>query len=72
MREMGLVKLDDPNLPVPFCKDAALPLVKAFQQEIGDLAHVFLATVAAGEVTLATLDLLAPIKPSKINPGSPE
>lgn len=72
MREMGLVKMDDPNLPVPFCKDAALPLVDAFQQAIGDLADVFLETVAAGEVTLFTLDRLAPIKPTNINPGSPE
>lgn len=72
MREMGLIKLDDPDLPVPFCKDAALPLAESFQQAIGDLADVFLAAVEAGEVTLTTLDRLAPIKPSKIEHGSAE
>jgi hypothetical protein len=72
MREMGLVKLDDPEIPVPFCTDAALPLAEGFQQSIGGLADVFLATVEAGEVTLATLDQLAPIKPSNIGPGSTE
>ncbi|WP_022698116.1 hypothetical protein [Euryhalocaulis caribicus] len=72
MREMGLVKTDDRNLLVPFCKDAALALADAFQQAIGDLAEVFLETVAAGKVTLATLDRLAPMKPSKINSGSSE
>lgn len=72
MRDMGLVKLDVPNSPVPFCKEAALPLADAFQQAIGDLADVFLVTVTAGEVTLATLDRPAPNKPSDINPRSPE
>ena len=72
MREMGLVKMGDPGLPVPFCKEAALPLAEAYRQVIGNLADVFLETVAAGEVTLSTLDRLAPIKPSKLTPEGPE
>ncbi|OAP35839.1 hypothetical protein AU381_16795 [Sinorhizobium glycinis] len=72
MREMGLVKLDDPDLIVPFCKDSALPLASSFQDALGDLAGEFLAAVGAGKVSLDLLDRLACIKPSKIQIGSPE
>ena len=66
MREMGLVRLDDPDLPIPFCKDAALPLARGFQDALGDMVTDFLAAVDASQVSLTTLDRLALIKPSGI------
>ncbi|MBN8830698.1 MAG: hypothetical protein J0G94_08745, partial [Sphingomonadales bacterium] len=67
-----MVKLDDPDLPVPFCKDAALPLAGGFLDALGSLANDFLATVEDGKVSLSKLDRLALIKPSRIQAGSPE
>ena len=50
MQEMGLIKLDDRDLPVPFCKDPGVTLAESFQSSIGDLTEVFLDAVDAGEV----------------------
>jgi hypothetical protein len=72
MQEMGLIKLDDRDLPVPFCKDSGLALAESFQRSIGDLSEVFLDAVDAGQVSVETLDRLAPLKPSKIGSGSQE
>lgn len=72
MREMGLVKLDDTDLPIPFCMDAALPLAEGFRRSLGSSADAFLGGIEAGAVTLATLDQLQTIRPSKIEPKSPE
>lgn len=72
MQEMGLIKLDDRDMPVPFCKDPGLALAESFQISVGDLTEVFLGAVDAGEVSVETLDRLAPLKPSKIEPGSQE
>lgn len=72
MREMGLVKLDDPDLRVPFCQEAALPLAKAFEEALGNGANVFLEAVASGRVSLGTLDQLQGMIPSNIVAGSAE
>lgn len=72
MQEMGLIKLDDRDLPVPFCKDPGLTLAESFQSSIGDLTEVFLDAVDAGQVSVETLDRLALLKPSKIESGSQE
>ncbi|MFA7587060.1 MAG: hypothetical protein WCY11_12860 [Novosphingobium sp.] len=72
MQEMGLIKLDDPDLPVPFCKGPGLTLADSFQNSVGDLTELFLDAVDQGEASVETLDRLAPLKPSKIEPGSQE
>ncbi len=72
MQEMGLIKLDDRDLPVPFCKESGITLAESFQSSIGDLTEVFLDAVDAGEVSVETLDQLALLKPSKIEPTSQE
>ncbi len=72
MQEMGLIKLDDRDLPVPFCKDPGLTLAESFQSSIGNLTEVFLDAIDAGVVSLEALDLLAPLKPSKIESDSQE
>lgn len=72
LREMNLIRMDDPELPVPYCMNAAMPLAEAMWNELGDLAEVFLAAVEAGRVTVEELDRLAPIKPSRVREGSPE
>ncbi|PPB81356.1 hypothetical protein LV82_01403 [Albidovulum inexpectatum] len=72
LREMNLIRMDDPDLPVPYCLNAAMPLAEAMQNELGDLAEVFLAAVEEGRVTVEDLDRLAPLKPSRIREGSSE
>lgn len=72
MREMGLVKLDDTDVPIPFCKDPALKLVDGFQNAIDVMTDTFLATVDSAQVSLETLDRMAAIKPSNILARSAE
>lgn len=72
MQDMGLLKLDDPEMPIPFCKQAALPLATAFQDTVGEKAKLFLSVVDQGSVTLGELDQLAVFLPSKILDGSAE
>lgn len=72
LREMGLIRTDDPNVPIPYCTSAALPLAEAYQEQLGDLADVFLAAVKKGRVTIAELDELQVMKPSNILPSSSE
>ena len=72
MYEMGLIMLGDEQNPISVCTSRALPLVDAFASAIGDLGVVFVSTVAAGRVSLADLDRMAPMKPSEIAPGSAE
>lgn len=72
MYEMGLITLGNDQNPISVCTKRALPLADAFVAEIGDLAAVFLRCVKAGKVSLADLDLMAPMKPSDIVPGRAE
>jgi len=72
MFEMGLIILGNDRNPISVCTNRALPLADAFGAEIGELASIFLGTVRAGQVSLADLDRMAAIKPSKIVPGSAE
>ncbi|UWQ61938.1 hypothetical protein K3723_13875 [Leisingera caerulea] len=72
LREMNLIRLDDPDLPVPYCMNSAMPLAEAMWSEIGDLAEVFLGAVESGRITVGELDQLAPIKPSRVRPGGAE
>lgn len=72
MREMGLVKLDDIKVLVPFCMPPALPLAAGFEESLGDQVKTFMASVEAGRVSLENLDQLAAFKPSNILVGSAE
>ena len=72
LREMGLIRTDDPNLPIPYCTSAAMPLAEAYREQLGGLADVFLAAVEKGRVTKEELDKLHVMKPSHILPGSLE
>ncbi|MGJ8623996.1 MAG: hypothetical protein ACSHW1_14650 [Yoonia sp.] len=72
LREMGLIRTDDPNLPIPYCTSAALPLAEAYREQLGDLADVFLAAAKKGRVTIEQLDELQIMKPSNILPSSSE
>jgi len=72
MYEMGLITLGNDKNPISICTNRALPLADAFSAAIGDLAAVFLRSVKAGKVTLADLDLMAPMKPSEIVVGNAE
>jgi len=72
LREMGLIRTDDPNLPIPYCTSAALPLAEAYREQLGDLADVFLVAAKKGRVTIEQLDELQIVKPSNILPSSSE
>jgi hypothetical protein len=74
MREMGLLIFaakDDPN-PNPVCAKLALPLAKAFAEEIGDLAPRFFELVERAEVAIAELADFETMKPSRLRLGSNE
>jgi hypothetical protein len=72
LREMGLIRTDDPNLPIPYCTSAAMPLAEAYREQLGGLADVFLAAVEKGRVTIEDLAKLHVMKPSNILPSSLE
>lgn len=72
LREMGLIRTDDPNLPIPYCTSAAMPLAEAYREQLGGLADVFLAAVEKGRVTIEDLDKLHVMKPSNILSSSLE
>ena len=72
LREMGLIRTDDPNLPIPYCTVAAIPLAEAYQEQLGGLADVFVTAVEKGRVTIDELDRLQVMKPSTILPNSSE
>ena len=72
LREMGLVRVDDPNIPIPYCTNAAMDLADAMSDQLGDLAEVFLSAVEKGQVTVETLDRLALMKPSRVPADSVE
>ncbi|MGI3167453.1 hypothetical protein [Pseudooceanicola sp. 200-1SW] len=72
MFEMGLITLGDDRNPIAVCTNRALPLAEAFAVEIGELGTAFLRCVKGGTVTLADLDRMAPMQPSKILAGSAE
>jgi hypothetical protein len=72
LREMGLIRTDDPNLPIPYCTPAAMPLAEAYREQLGGLADVFLAAVEKGRVTIEDLDKLHVMKPSNILSSSLE
>lgn len=72
MREMGLVKLEKANLPIPFCTDVALPVVAGFRDVLGGLEEHLLSAIESGHVSLEVLDKLATVRPSAIQEGSLE
>ncbi|MGF6861702.1 hypothetical protein ABIE69_002275 [Rhodobacteraceae bacterium MBR-64] len=72
MYEMGLITLGDDQNPIAVCTNRAVPLADAFAAEIGDLGALFLRCEKEGMVSLADLDLMAPMKPSEIVTGSAE
>lgn len=72
MFEMGLITLGNERNPISVCTNRALPLAEAFGVEIGDLASIFLDAVRAGHVSLADLDRMSALKPSRIVLGSVE
>jgi hypothetical protein len=72
LREMGLIRTDDPNLPIPYCTTAAMPLAEAYQNQLDGIAVVFLKAAEEGRVTIEDLDRLDVMKPSNIRSGSTE
>jgi hypothetical protein len=72
MAEMGLVHLSDEEVGIPYCTSAALPLARAFKEATGDAASQFLHVLKTGKVSLAELDELSAVQPSKVEAGSTE
>lgn len=71
MHDMGLVEFSSDH-SIPVCSDRGLGLAVSFAEVLGPLAETFLQAVVSGEVSLATLDTLRRIKPSKVDTSTAE
>lgn len=74
MSEMGLIHYPgagDPN-PNPVCSDVALKLADAFSRELGATADEFFEVVAAGTLSLSSLESFEAMKPNQLKQGSDE